>query len=187
MEKDDILSKLNCFDPVHTQTFGELKPKIVNPLGWTVNKVAVEFEEHQARLRNEMSGITEFHTGGKTSEFGAPAVGDLNSQAKGSGARFNSGKPDYSMIPMHLLEEIALVFMYGAKKYDDWNWAKGMKWSVPFACMMRHSFRFFFLGERNDKESGYSHLAHIGCNLLMLMHYEKFFPEGDDRPNRFFS
>lgn len=113
-------------------------------------------------------------------------IGDVNSDEVGTGARYNTGKPDYSLIPFHLLEETAHVFTYGKQKYAAWNWAKGMQWTVPFSCLMRHMFAWF-RGERNDQESGYSHLAHAMCNLLMLIHYETKYPEGDDRPLKHFS
>jgi len=112
-------------------------------------------------------------------------IGDVTSDAKGSGARYNAGKADYSLIPMHLLEDTAKVFMFGEKKYARNNWMKGMKWTVPFACLMRHMFAWF-RGEEVDSDSGLPHLAHALCNLLMLTHYSKFYPEGDDRPKEFF-
>lgn len=111
-------------------------------------------------------------------------VGDVNSDEVGSGARYNFGKPDYSMMPMHLFDEVCMVWTFGSKKYKKWNWAKGMPWSVPYACICRHLFRWF-CGERNDRESGLSHLAHVICNLMMLIHYETYFPQGDDRPTMF--
>lgn len=114
-------------------------------------------------------------------------VGDVNSDAIGSGARYNDNKPDWSLMPTHLLEEVVLVWQYGARKYAAWNWARGMAWSVPYACLIRHIYAYWWKGERNDVESGYSHLAHAVCNLMMLMHFEKFFPAGDDRPVRFFA
>jgi hypothetical protein len=112
-------------------------------------------------------------------------IGDVTSDAKGSGARYNAGKADYSLIPMHLLEDTAKVLMFGEKKYARNNWMKGMKWTVPFACLMRHMFAWF-RGEEVDSDSGLPHLAHAMCNLLMLTHYSKFYPEGDDRPKEFF-
>jgi hypothetical protein len=112
-------------------------------------------------------------------------IGDVNSQEKGSGARFNGGKPDYSLIPMHTLEDEARVWMYGAQKYAAWNWAKGMPWSVPFACAMRH-MAAWQRGEDTDPESGLPHLAHVMCNLRMLTLYTKSYPEGDDRPPKEF-
>ena len=111
------------------------------------------------------------------------SIGDITSNEKGTGARYNDNKPDYSLIPMHLLEDTARVFMYGSKKYAAWNWCKGMKWSVPYACALRHLFAWF-RGEECDKESGLPHLAHAMCNILMLTLYSKTYKEGNDRPSK---
>ena len=111
------------------------------------------------------------------------AVGDINSDAKGSGARANKGKPAMSLVPMHTLAGAARVFMGGKLKYASWNWAKGMPWSVPFDCLMRHMFKWFYFGEETDPESGEHILDSAICNLLMLRHYVEAFKEGDNRPN----
>ena len=108
-------------------------------------------------------------------------IGDVNSNAKGSGARYNDGKADISLIPLCTLEDEARVWMYGKQKYAAWNWAKGMDWSVPLACAMRH-IAAWQRGEELDAESGLPHLAHAMCNLRMLTLYSKTYPEGDDRP-----
>ena len=112
---------------------------------------------------------------------GVGGIGDVNSTAKGSGARYNTGKPDFSLIPLCTLEDEARVWAYGEKKYAAWNWAKGMAWSVPFACAMRH-LAAWQRGEENDAESGLPHLAHAMCNLRMLTLFSKTYPEGDNRP-----
>ena len=115
-------------------------------------------------------------------ELGAySSVGDINSTAKGSGARYNGGKADLSLIPLSTLEDEARVWMYGKEKYAAWNWAKGMAWSVPFACAMRH-LAAWQAGQDIDEESGQPHLAHAMCNLRMLTLYSKNYLEGDDRP-----
>ena len=108
-------------------------------------------------------------------------IGDVNSDAKGSGARYNTGKADLSLIPLVTLEEEAKVWEYGKAKYAAWNWAKGMNWSVPYACALRH-LSAWQRGEEIDPESGQSHLAHVMCNIRMLMLYSKTYKEGDDRP-----
>lgn len=113
--------------------------------------------------------------------FAPLGIGDVNSTAKGSGARFNSGKPDLSLIPLVTLEDEACVWMYGKAKYAAWNWAKGMPWSVPLACALRH-LAAFQSGEDVDPESGQPHLAHAMCNLRMLTLYSRTYTEGDDRP-----
>jgi hypothetical protein len=108
-------------------------------------------------------------------------IGDVKSDAKGSGARFNSDKPDFSLIPLVTLEDEARVWEYGKRKYAAWNWAKGMPWSVPFACIQRH-MAAWQRGEDNDPESGLPHMAHVACNVRMLLLYSKNYQEGDDRP-----
>jgi hypothetical protein len=108
-------------------------------------------------------------------------VGDVNSNERGSGARYNINKPDLSLIPLCTLEDEARVWMYGKQKYAAWNWAKGMDWSIPLACALRH-LSAWQRGEENDQESGLPHLAHAMCNLRMLTLYSKKYPEGDDRP-----
>lgn len=114
--------------------------------------------------------------------FGAVGgVGDVKSNERGSGARYNDGKPDLSLIPLCTLEDEARVWMYGKRKYAAWNWAKGMDWSIPYACALRH-LAAWQRGEELDKESGLPHLAHAMCNLRMLTLYSQQYPEGDDRP-----
>jgi hypothetical protein len=108
-------------------------------------------------------------------------VGDVNSKEKGSGARYNDNKPDYSLIPLCTLADEARVWEYGKKKYAEWNWVKGMDWSIPFACALRH-LAAWQRGEDNDKESGLPHIAHAMCNLRMLTLYKDVYPEGDNRP-----
>lgn len=75
----------------------------------------------------------------------------------------------------------AAVFDYGRKKYAEWNWAKGMPWTVPMACAVRHALAIL-RGEENDAESGLPHRGHLACNLVMLAHYEYAYTAGDDRP-----
>ena len=73
------------------------------------------------------------------------------------------------------------VFEYGARKYAAWNWAKGMPWSVPLGCALRH-IDADLSGELYDSESGETHLAHAISNVVMLDYFLKTYPEGDDRP-----
>ena len=115
-------------------------------------------------------------------------VGNLDSDDIGTGARFNEGKPDYSLMILedmilpyktditletsfdmvsmfqstgdsdHLdsalqvmydyanaktqkgftWEPVVRVWEFGQKKYKRWNWVKGMPWSVPLGCYVRH-------------------------------------------------
>jgi hypothetical protein len=111
------------------------------------------------------------------------AIGDVNSEEKGSGARANEGKVSLSLIPFHLFAGAARVLMAGKLKYADWNWAKGMNWSIPVDCILRHLSKWWWLGEDNDEETGEHHLDYIICNLIMLRHYVEAYKAGDDRPD----
>lgn len=113
------------------------------------------------------------------------SIGDVNSTARGSGARYNDGKVALDLIPGIALEDCARVFDYGRKKYAAWNWAKGMQWMVVFACLLRHLYAWA-RGEDNDPESGLPHLGHAMCNLVMLATFARTYREGDDRPKGLF-
>lgn len=155
------------------------------------------------------------------------AVGNINSDAKGSGVRFNDGKVPLELLPLTLVADYYLsgpkpatiamntlralgqfqagggaddlrdalkwivggnfaacaqVFDYGRKKYAEWNWAKGMAWSIPIACAARHLVAIQN-GEADDAESGLPHRGHAACNIVMLLTYLNVYPEGDDRPD----
>lgn len=77
-------------------------------------------------------------------------------------------KPQLSLIPQHALIEVAKVFMYGAKKYDEYNYSKGEKNTVYTDACMRH-INQYLLGKDNDDESKLLHLAHAVANLMMVI------------------
>jgi hypothetical protein len=84
------------------------------------------------------------------------------------------------LLPTEALEEIAKVLTFGAKKYDDNNWRKGFKWLRVIGATFRHLYAWV-RGESKDPETGISHLAHAGCNILFLITFEKTGTGTDDR------
>lgn len=105
-------------------------------------------------------------------------MGQVN-QASG-GIKHDAEKIRVELLPTEAVEEIAKVMTFGAKKYADHNWAKGISWSRLLGAAMRHLFAFS-RGENKDPESGLSHLAHLGCCVLFLIWHEKHRPDLDDR------
>jgi hypothetical protein len=81
-----------------------------------------------------------------------------------------------------LWADCARVFSYGKEKYAAWNWARGMAWSIPLACALRHIVFGVRAGEELDAESDLPHRGHIACNIVMLLWFIDYYPEGDDRP-----
>lgn len=85
------------------------------------------------------------------------------------GAKYDSGKPDWSLLPLDEIEQVVDVLTFGAVKYDRDNWKKvDNKRDRYFAAMMRH-IKAWFTGETHDQESGKHHLAHAICCALFLM------------------
>lgn len=86
-----------------------------------------------------------------------------------SAKKNDSGKLRVSLVPMDALEEVIKAFEFGAKKYDDDNWRKGMKHSRFLDATFRHVYLQYKQGEDLDDESGLNHLAHGIADLLMLL------------------
>ena len=100
--------------------------------------------------------------------------------ADGTGKRFNEGKTRHDLVPAYAQEQYAKVLTFGAKRYNDRNWEKGMKWTSVIASLERH-LQAIKRGEDIDPESGLLHSAHIQCNSAFLTEYYKIYPQGDDR------
>jgi hypothetical protein len=86
--------------------------------------------------------------------------------------KFDDGKRDWSLLPYDSIEEIAKVLEFGKIKYAAWNWTEGggFKYTRVFNATMRHLLAFM-RGEDRDPDSGLSHIAHVGCNVLFLLHF----------------
>ena len=98
-----------------------------------------------------------------------------------AGIKHDQQKTRYDLMPWLALDAVADVMSYGANKYGDRNWEAGLSFSRCFSALCRHLFAWF-LGEEKDVESGHSHLAHVACNALFLLHYSITKTGTDDRP-----
>ena len=76
--------------------------------------------------------------------------------------------------------QLARLFAFGAKKYADRNWEKGMPWSKVLAPLLRHAFKWM-AGEDNDKETGLDHMVHVMWNAMILVEYGRLYRNLDDR------
>ncbi len=87
----------------------------------------------------------------------------------------------FDLIPPGALEELARVYGQGNdKKYDDWNWLKGYRWSLSLGAAGRHIAKFM-LGQSRDAKSGCHHLAHAAWHCFTLMTFESESLGTDDR------
>lgn len=97
------------------------------------------------------------------------------------GRKDDQAKIRYELIPPEFLDGTADILTFGAKKYGDRNWEKGMAWSRVFGALMRHMWAWW-RSEAGDPETGKSHLWHAACCLAFLMAYEERKSGQDDRP-----
>lgn len=98
-----------------------------------------------------------------------------------AGRKDDADKVRMELLPPEMIEATAAVLTFGAKKYADRNWERGLKWSRCFGALMRHMWAWW-RGEKADPETGYSHLWHASCCLSFLIAYEQRGSGEDDRP-----
>lgn len=97
------------------------------------------------------------------------------------GMKFDTNKVRMELIPPSLLRAVGRILTFGAKKYADRNWEKGIKWSRCYGALLRHLLAWWG-GEDRDAETKESHLWHAACCLAFLIEYEDTHRELDDRP-----
>lgn len=88
--------------------------------------------------------------------------------------KHDSGKANWSLMPWEAVEEINKVLEFGANKYAAHNWqqGEGFRYTRVLNSLLRHVFAYM-RGEDLDPESGLSHMAHAGCNVLFILYYIK--------------
>lgn len=110
-----------------------------------------------------------------------PIMDAASGQQKAEPAWKQDGdKPRMDLIAPEFLFGTAEVLRFGAAKYAERNWEKGMSWGRVFGALMRHLWKWWG-GEAKDQETGFSHLHHAACCLMFLVAYEERSAGTDDR------
>lgn len=107
------------------------------------------------------------------------------------GRKDDKDKIRIELITSEFIYAVATILTFGAKKYEDRNWEKGMKWGRVFGAAMRHLWcwwagrgpttKSFLFGDLDD-ETGHSHLWHAACCIMFLVTFEERGTGEDDRP-----
>lgn len=97
-----------------------------------------------------------------------------------AGNKFDGDKLRFDLVSPHFEAELAAVMTYGAKKYGERNWEKGISISRYYGALRRHLL-YWVNGEEVDVESGLHHLAHATACLMMMKETARLRPEKDDR------
>ena len=75
-------------------------------------------------------------------------------------------KPRYELIPPGPLERLAHHYTAGAKKYDDYNWQKGIPTSRILASLLRHIEAY------RSGDTVEDNLSAAAWNIFALMYFE---------------
>lgn len=94
-----------------------------------------------------------------------------NHPAASSGAqREKLNALPYDLVPFQeITEAYVRVAEHGAKKYEPWNWSKGLARVQLIASLLRHTFAYL-RGQETDPDSGLNHTDHILWNAVALTH-----------------
>jgi hypothetical protein len=96
-----------------------------------------------------------------------PTKSKDNMNLDAGGVKFDDEKPRFDLIPPEAITELAKLMTMGAKKYDDRNWEKGMRWGRTFAALNRHLWKFWN-GQEIDPETGVHHMVAVIWNAVAL-------------------
>lgn len=96
------------------------------------------------------------------------------------GLKYDEGKAPLHLVDSDVLLDVANVFGYGAIKYQEHNWRKGMKVTRLLNAAMRHILELQ-KGIDIDPESNLSHAGHTIANMMMVSALLRDMPECDDR------
>lgn len=97
-----------------------------------------------------------------------PPPKHYQSESQDKGVKYDQGKPKMDLIPPNALLAVGAVFEFGAKKYAERNWEKGLTSGQLQGAALRHIIQWGS-GQDLDEESKLNHLAHACCCLLMLI------------------
>ena len=103
------------------------------------------------------------------------------------GRKDDSGKDPWHLAPWDAFLAVVKVLAFGAGKYGDRNWEKGMAWGRVYRATISHLTAWWMRedggkGPGRDPETGMSHLWHAGCCIMFLIAYELRGKGADNRP-----
>jgi|SRR5882672_8389502 len=120
---------------------------------------------------NQMAKDTSSFNNYLITESGTIPLGEKMNSKKDHGLRYNDGKLKWSYVHFTSLEPMVRVLMFGAQKYEPFNWQKGLKKDEVLESIQRHLAKLID-GEQNDPESGLHHIGHIMCNAMFYSYME---------------
>lgn len=147
------------------------------PVFGQLNGTDLSWNVEGAYYTHRWHGFDLMRLAGKsTQKVDAPAA----EEPKDFGLKYDQDKPRFDLIDAEMLESLARVLTFGARKYAEENWRKGISFKRLLAAAKRHINAIERL-EDNDTETGELHAAHAMCCMMFLGWMQKNRPDMDDR------
>ena len=122
----------------------------------------------QERAIAQMVLRLDFHTM-KVNKLNLKEENMSNKEKLKEGVKHDSEKNRLDLIVPEFIEEIGKVLTFGSKKYDDNNWKKlDNLQDRYYAAALRHLMAWR-KGEKNDPETGLSHLSHAASCIQFVL------------------
>lgn len=98
-----------------------------------------------------------------------------------AGVKYDGGKLRWSLIPAGTVQEVVHVLEYGARKYSPDNWMKVPDARTRYYDAAQRHLDAWWQGEKTDRETERSHLAHALCCILYLLWFDLNNEEAKDK------
>lgn len=89
------------------------------------------------------------------------------------GIKYDNEKIKWNLLPIEVMRDVVKILMFGAKKYKPNNWKYVEPWDIRYYNAAKRHLNDWWLGEKNDDETGLNHLAHAICCLIFLLWDDK--------------
>jgi hypothetical protein len=96
---------------------------------------------------------------------------DAGVEAYSTGAIRSLLGPRYDLVPSVGVRRVAEAMAYGASKYGEGNWTRGM----PVKFLLNHALAHIF--QYLDGDASEDHLGHAAANMLMACHSAEKWPK----------
>lgn len=152
-----------CYDSKTSKPFSK----------WVARSIYIKEAKEPMEVTNEEEDVFKQMTDWLTMQYNKEQSDKQYAAKKELGVKFDSNKPQWSLLPFEALEEVVEVLTSGAKKYAPDNWKY-----VPDAdarymdAAFRHMAQYM-QGHKYDDETGNNHLAHAVCCLLFKLWFDR--------------
>ena len=160
---EEVLVKIP-YSECHKVPYSSMADCIINAFTWSVT---TEGDDYWADVYNSLDGRGSYTNNSNS------VIDNVLIPNEAGGVKADSGKIKPTLLFKSLNEQVQTVLrvlQFGANKYGDDNWKLVEKERYEDA-LGRHILAYYS-GEKCDKDTGESHLAHAICCSLFLLDKE---------------